>query len=224
MTIPKSSYTIDSKNNTFIIEENTIQRTITLDIGNYSRKSFKNVLQSKLNESPAIGYSNYIVSYDSSSNTGDNGKYSFSVTNPSNPQPIFIFSSGLTDQMGFNINTSYTFENNTLTTVNVSNFRPKITYYLISNICQNRNNSILQNIVTAGQSDYDYIIYQNKNPYEYYKDFVQAKSNTYTFTIVDEDFNVIDLNGLNIVFTIMLWKENKISDLIKGYIKYKMLT
>eukprot|EP00732_Lithocolla_globosa_P000104 Lithocolla_globosa_v1_NODE_19_length_9697_cov_21.310620.p5 type:complete len:270 gc:universal NODE_19_length_9697_cov_21.310620:1082-1891(+) len=220
-TIPKSNYTINSTNNTFTVEENSIQRTVTIPIGNYSRKSFKNVLQSELG-TPASGYSNYVVSYDSSSSSGDTGKYTFTVTNPSNPEVIFIFTTGLTDQMGFNTNTSYTFSSNTLMSANVSNFRPKITYFLNSNICQNRGNSTLQNIV-ANSNDFDYIYYNNPQPYEYYKDFAKTFSNTYWFRLLDEDGNVVDLNGLNIVFTIMLWKENRISNLIRGYIKWKTL-
>ena len=173
MTIPKSAYTINSLNNMFIIEENTVQRNIIIPVGNYSRKSFKNVLQQKLNETPETGYSNYIVSYDSSSNTGDTGKYTYRVTTTES-QPSFIFSSGLTDQVGFDSNISYTFINNELISLNVCNFRNNITYYLLSDICQNNNNNILQNIITAGQSDYDYITFQNTKPYEYHKDLVKT--------------------------------------------------
>eukprot|EP00732_Lithocolla_globosa_P007699 Lithocolla_globosa_v1_NODE_10105_length_633_cov_348.385813.p1 type:complete len:142 gc:universal NODE_10105_length_633_cov_348.385813:67-492(+) len=88
-TLPKSSYSISS-NNTFICEENGVQRTIEVPPGNYSRKSFKNVLQNLLNTSPASGYSNYVVSYDSSSCSEDDGKYNFSVTNPSNPSYLYF--------------------------------------------------------------------------------------------------------------------------------------
>eukprot|EP00732_Lithocolla_globosa_P000483 Lithocolla_globosa_v1_NODE_146_length_5712_cov_12.381121.p3 type:complete len:272 gc:universal NODE_146_length_5712_cov_12.381121:3879-3064(-) len=221
-TIPKSNYTISNNNNTFTVEENSVQRLITIPVGNYSRKSFKNVLQTKLNENPETGYSNYIVTYDSSSSTGDTGKYTFNVTSGANPEVQFIFGTGLTDQAGFNTNTTYTFSSGVLISPNVSNFRSKITFFLKSTICQNTNNNILQNIV-ASSGDFDYIYYTNQNPYEYHKDFVKESSNVYQFTIVDEDNKIVDLNGLGIVLTLMLWKENKISDLIKGYIKMKVL-
>ena len=54
---------INSTNNTFILEENSIQTQITLPIGNYNRISLKNVLETVLNDlSPSTW--TYLISYD----------------------------------------------------------------------------------------------------------------------------------------------------------------
>eukprot|EP00732_Lithocolla_globosa_P003929 Lithocolla_globosa_v1_NODE_3368_length_1689_cov_3.545900.p1 type:complete len:269 gc:universal NODE_3368_length_1689_cov_3.545900:1128-322(-) len=221
-TIPKSYYTVNSRNITMVVEENSIQRTITIPVGNYSRKSFRNVLQTQLNTNPGSGYS-YTVSFDSSSLSGDTGKYTYTVVT-SNPQPIFIFTTGLTDVIGFDPNSSYTFSADTLVSQNVINFRPKITLYLRSNMCQSAiNNNILQNILST-EADFDYIRFQNQAVSEYAKDFSKVQSNIYSFTLVDEDNVIVDLNGLNIVLTLLIYKQdNKFQNMIKGYIKYKLL-
>jgi hypothetical protein len=41
--------------------------------------------------------------------------------------------------------------------------------------------------------------------------------------ITDEDFNPVSLNGLNVVFTLMLYRKNDIDRLIKGFIKLQTL-
>lgn len=125
--------------------------------------------------------------------------------------------------MGFNSNSSYSFNNNSLTSSNVCNLRIESTYYLLSDICQQKGDNVLQNIISVGTSDYNYIVFENKTPYEYAKVFSKAPKNIYNFTLTDENKNTIDLNGLNMVFTLMLFKKNDISNLIKGYVKYRTL-
>jgi hypothetical protein len=93
---------------------------------------------------------------------------------------------------------------------------------ILSNIVQNRGDNVLQNIISSQASDYDYITWNNSCPNEYSKQFVKSKSNIYSFTITDEDFNPIHLNGLNCVFTLMLYKSNDLGSLLKGFIKLQV--
>lgn len=219
--IPKSFYTIDSSNNTFTVEENSIQRTITITPSNYSRKSFRSHLTTLLNTGNEAGYT-YTISYDQSTSSGDDGKYTFTVTTVS-PQPIFILgNTGPSDALGLELNTSYTFTSDQLKSVNVSNFRQLNRIILSSNICQNYNNNFLQQII-SNDNNFEYIIFKNDLIYETYKDFVERTgSNNYYFKLLDEDLNEIDLNGLSISFTLLLWKENNITNLISDYIKMKV--
>jgi len=203
-----------------IVEENSIQRTVTVPVGNYSRKSFRSVLQTQLNTSAESGYV-YSITYDQSSSVGDTGKYTFSCQTIS-PQPKFIVSTGLYEQLGLEKNTTYTFVGDTLTSVNVMNFRARTRLILKSDICQNFNNNILH-YITSIDADYNYLNFQNQNPYFTYKDFVISSSNLYKFQLLDENLNSIDLNGLPISFTVMLWRENDIGELIENYIKMKVL-
>jgi hypothetical protein len=222
ISLPKSSYVINSSNNTFVVEENSVQRLITLPVGNYNRTSYKNVLKLLLNVS--VDYV-YDITFQNSNRTQDNGKYTFTVVTilPAMPQPLFIFQSGLYEQMGFNKNTSYTFVGDSLESIGVTNFRPESTYYILSNICQNRGNGILQNIISSGSDDFNFISFHNPNPNEYSKKFIRTRSNVFKFLITDEDFHRVDLNGLNVVFTLMLYRKNDIDRLLKGFIKLQTL-
>ncbi len=215
LVVPKSFYNVNSSNNTMIVEENSIQRTISMPIGNYSRKSFRSVLQTQLNTNAETGYV-YSISYNQSSSQQDDGKYTFSC-NTVSPQPIFIIGTGLFEQMGFNKNSTNTFENDVLISSNVVNFRAKTRLIFKSSLCQNYNNNILH-YITSIDADYDYVNFQNNNIIETYKDFIRSNTNIYSFQLLDESYNPIDLNGLNISFSILLWKESSINELIKNYI------
>ena len=222
-SIPKSTYLINENNNTFVVTENGINRTITVPPGNYNRSSFKNVVLQKLNE----GSYTYTMTFDNSAKTGDDGKFTFSCLETT---PTFTFSNNLYRQMGFENNTSYTFVNSsigygsTLLSANVTNFRYQSVYFIISDICQNYNNNVLQSIISTNFQDYNYITYHCLDPISYTKDFIREKSNLYNFRLVDENFQEIDLNGIAMNLTIMLYKKNTIDKLFKQYIKMKVLT
>ena len=218
-SIPKSAYIVSSSNNEFTLDEGGVPRTITLPVGNYNRASFKAVLLGLLN----AGAYNYTISYDNASRSEDNGKYVFTIVE-TGVDPIFEFGAdGPYYQMGFEPNSSNSFVSETLTSVNVSNFRFQSVYFLQSDICQNNNNNILQNIISTQSNDFNYINWVNTIPETYAKDFIRDKANLYNFRLVDEDKKPIDLNGVNITFTLCLFKKNKIDQLIKNYIKHQTM-
>lgn len=225
-SIPKTSYSISSPNNTFTIDEEidsiSSTRTITMSPGNYTRDSFRKVLKSKLNDNPSTYV--YDITYENINNTQDTGKYFYSWTNINGTaiEPTFNITN-FYEQMGFNKNSTNTFVSGSLTSSNVINLRVESTYFILSDICQQRGINILQNITSVGTSDYNYIVFKNQSPYEYAKLYTRTITNTFNFNITDENFNNIDINGLNVIFTLMLFKKNDINSLIKGYIKYRTL-
>lgn len=219
LTIPKSFYSVSSSNNSFTVEENSIQRVITLDVGNYSRKSLRNVLVNLLNVDPSYVYN---ITFANSSSQGDDGKYNFSCVT-TDPQPKFIFENGLSDVMGFEKNTTYDFVAGTLKSVNVIDLRYKKQLFLLSSICHNptgRGDNILNNI-SSTFTDYEYLTWVNRIPMEYSKVFSKDSTNLFTFRIVDENGVTIDLNGLSWNCSIMLYKQSTLATLIKQYILMK---
>jgi hypothetical protein len=44
---------------------------------------------------------------------------------------------------------------------------------------------------------------------------LMTNSNNFTFTITDEDNNVLDLNGQNIIFSICCYEQNNAMELLK---------
>eukprot|EP00732_Lithocolla_globosa_P000075 Lithocolla_globosa_v1_NODE_13_length_10672_cov_64.188000.p8 type:complete len:150 gc:universal NODE_13_length_10672_cov_64.188000:5277-5726(+) len=138
-------------------------------------------------------------------------------------EPILNITNFFYEQMGFNKNSTNTFVSGSLTSTNVINLRTESTYFLLSDISHQTGNNILQNIVSVGTSDYNFIVFKNEAPYEYAKSYTRNPRNIFHFNITDENFNNIDINGLNVIFTLMLFKKNDINSLIKGYIKYRTL-
>ena len=217
-SIPKSYYTIQNGYNTFLLTEGLSTRTITVTPGNYTRTSFKNELLDKLNTG-GVGWT-YSITLPNIGITVDNGHLYFSVTGNSSSQPIFTFENYLYEQMGFNDNESYAFSGDQLESVNVINLNPEQTLFIRSDICQNQNNNILDNIITSSNTSFSQINYVNNIPLESSKIFNGNNANTFKFMLTDENGVNIDLQGQNMIFTIMIYKSNKIFKLLQGFIKY----
>eukprot|EP00732_Lithocolla_globosa_P004376 Lithocolla_globosa_v1_NODE_4007_length_1531_cov_501.416949.p1 type:complete len:177 gc:universal NODE_4007_length_1531_cov_501.416949:585-55(-) len=129
-SIPKSSYTIQSNNNTFTVSEEidggpSTDRIITIPEGNYTRLSLSKVLKTLLNDN--VNTYVYNITYDNINNTADTGKYTYSWTNINGTaqEPIFTFGEYLWEQLGFDKNSVNTFSSNTLISTNVINLRPE---------------------------------------------------------------------------------------------------
>jgi hypothetical protein len=220
-SIPKSYYLVQSGYNTFTLTEGTSNVTITMPIGNYNRSSLKNVLTTQLNASSPNGYI-YTITNQNLQNTQDTGQYTFSVSGNGSTQPIFTFTTNLYEQLGFNANSTNQFVSNQLISPNITNLQPESTLFIHSNICQNHSDNILQNVISAQSPDYSFIVFNNPNPREYSKVFRKGTANTFYFQLTDENGVVINTNGLNIVMTIMVYQLNRIDELLKAYIHYRI--
>lgn len=224
-SIPKSFYSVPSNHTSFTLDENGTEYTISLTPANYTRASFTTALETALNNSGSYTYS---ISYQNivTSANGDNGKLTFTVSGNSGIQPIFKFTGPdqgldtLWEHMGFNRNSSNTFSGDSLTSSNVINLGGETTLFIHSDICLGKNNNILANIYVNNNASLSTINYYCQSPEFYAKNFVKNKSNSYWFYLADEFGEEIDLNGLNIVFTLCLFKQNRIDEQIDNAIKY----
>jgi len=221
-SIPKTYYVVQNGYNTFQLTENTSTVTITIPYGNYNRSSFKNVVTTQLNANSPNGYT-YAITNQNIQTTQDTGNYFFSVTGNGAVQPIFTFTTNLYEQFGFNANSSNQFVSNSLQSVNITNLQPESTLFIHSDICQNYQDNVLQNIISASNPDYSYIVFQNPNPREYSKVFRTGFSGSFYFKLTDENGTVINLNGVNMVLTIMVYQLNRIDELTRAFIQYSML-
>lgn len=199
--LPKTYYNIQSPNNVFYLTEAGAELTITIPSANYTRTSFKAVVQSIMN---STGTYVYTLTIPNVQTTGDDGKYTITVTAPI-VQPILRFNKlQMARAMGFNNDTSYQFSANVLKSENVIDLNNENTIILNSNIVEN---GILQEVFVSNSQNFSAISYQNNDIIRTAKKIIYAETNSPRFYITDEDNNPINtLNGLETIFSLIFMK------------------
>ena len=223
-SIPKSFYLVQEGQNTLTLQEGTSSVVLTLTPGNYNRNSLLATMKTLLNTNSPNHWV-YNITYPNINQTYDDGKYYFTVTGNLS-QPVFIFgsASSMAEQLGFNRNSVNEFTSNQLISTNVCNLSIETTLFLHSNILQSgTGNNVLQEIYSNGEASYSYINFQNLCPHEYSKVLTNNMADTFNFYLTDENGNIINTNGLNINFTIMIYKTNVVDRVITGFLKMKTL-
>lgn len=221
--IPRSYYLIQSPYNTFTLRENGTDTTITITEGNYSYSMFKTYLGNLLTSSSSQGWT-YTITTPSTTQP-QTGKYTFTVSGNGGLQPSFIFpsTSKVYEQLGFDSSSTNAFTANTLISSNVVRFILEDTLYIHSDLVTGNQTNVLQEIFTAGSTDFSSIKFQNFTPIEYSKKLSTKENNTYRFTLTDEDNRIINLNGLNIVLTLLIYSNEDYFEQQKDFIKYQYL-
>lgn len=216
--IPKTYYLVRKKNNSFILQENDTMINILMPVGNYSKISFRIVLQKLLNENTLHGFA-YSIKDDNTMIGPDTGKFTFFVLNNNDIQPSLIMNSELHQQFGFYENSINTFNNNILISTHFINFNLENKLFIHSNICQNSTgDNILQEIFTTGVPTASFIKYDCLQVEAYSKKF-NNNADAYTFYITNENGTILDLNGVDVEFTIMIYEKSIINDEILKYIE-----
>lgn len=207
-SIPKTFYGVPA-GSYFVLTENGSTVNILPPAGNYSRNSFALVVKDLLNNNSPNGWV-YNITFSNINRVGDNGKYTFSVSENAGIQPSFTINDTLDKQMGFSIGThNFTAQgpSGILVSENVCNLNPENVLVLHSSMVNERNGH-LKAIMSSGTNSYDYIIFENKTIHETAKKMVRSKNNVYTFTLTDSNNQLIELNGNELVFTIIIFRHS----------------
>jgi len=213
-SIPKSFYIVPD-GATFDLYENGTTTTITVAKGNYNRTNFRTYLQTILNADTAHAYT-YSVSY---STMPDTGKYTISVSGNGGNQPRIITNTTLFEQLGFNENSTNYFVANSITSTNVIKFVQEDALFLHCDLCSGGGNNVLKEIFASNTSDFGIIDQTTSDIYAWSKDLATSKSHVYNFYLSDEDGRHIDLNGLNVVYVVMIYRENYMSNILLNLLK-----
>lgn len=210
---PKSWYNVREGLNYFYVVDNVTEYKITIDVGNYSRKTLALRINQLLPGAISLSYPNQNVEMD-------DGKYTF--TGHGNHLHQLRFENGMTELLGFEPNTTYTFDGTTLKSVNVCNFQLESTVTLLSDICDGERSDILLNIYGMANPNFSTIVWHLTDLYAHSKKLTTNSSNTYYFKLVDEDGILLNTNGLNLVFSILVFEETPLYRMLNGYIKYRV--
>lgn len=213
--IPKSYYLVISGSNTFQLQEGVSTVTITIPPANYNRRSFQSILSTLLNDNSPNNWI-YTISYPNAATSGDTGKFTYSVSGNSS-QPSFIFGDdSIFEQLGFDRNSTNTFSGDTITSTNVLKMQREDAIYIHSDLVHNsEGNNILQIVFSASDNpSFSNITYRAIDIEANSKLIAVNTSNIYNFSLRNENGVELDLNGLNIIFSLMLYKKNDIHSVL----------
>ena len=224
---PRSWYDINSTSNTFTLKENTSQATITIPIGMYNVYTLASTLAPLLSSNSPNGLI-YSISYPNASQVVNTNKFTFSVNTTSIAVQFIFTSRSPYQQLGFGLNTTNTFTigstNSTLVSVNSISISSINRLFLVSNCCGTAQDGILQEILIAGNyPSTSFVYYENLNYDTNSKEFTNPANNSWEFAIYDRYGNIVDLNGLEVVFSLIFYKKNKTDELHFNDIKLKNL-
>lgn len=220
-SIPKSYYLVPV-GSTFTLREMGVNRVITVPAGNYTVKSFRITVQSLLNANTMNAWT-YTITYPDTFNNVDTGKYTFTVANNAGNQPSLIFGTALFEQFGFDRNTTNAFVGGFLTSKNVLKFQSEDVLLIHSDLCNNEGDNILQEVFSSSTGNLSAVTFENKAPEATSRILTTSNSQVYRFQVTDESNQVLDFNGINVCFTLLIYKNDDINDLITRYIKFRSL-
>lgn len=223
--IPVSYYLIKSGQNDFQLKEGIDIVGIVVPPGNYTVNSFITVVTALLNTASPNHWT-YSITMNNSYTNVSTGLFNYAVTGNGTLQPMFSFYNNLAEQFGFPNPSGRTFTSGTLTGEYVVNFIPESTLYLYSDLIETKDNNttnILQEFYGENAITFSNIIYQCRSVEGYSKVIRNSFSNTINFTLLDEHGDIVDLHGQPFFVTLLLYKSNDLSDIIKKYIKYNLL-
>ncbi|MGV8131480.1 MAG: hypothetical protein ACP5N7_05275 [Candidatus Pacearchaeota archaeon] len=230
-SIPKSYYLVREPFNTFILQENkTNEVTITVQPGNYSLSSFKNIIKTLLNDNSPNNLT-YNLTSPNINTECSTGKITYTVEAniliTSQPALIFPYSSNLYKQFGFESESTNYFVNRSLTSVNVVNFNTINGLIILSDLVEGtpadpiHGSAVLQEIFSFNTFDYSNINFQNIDIQATAKLLNKRPSNTAHFTLTDLDAATLDLNGQPVNFSLVFFKRDRTNEMKRDDLKFK---
>lgn len=212
-SIPLSFYLVQNGTNTFILSELGVNTTITVPYGNYNYQTFMTAIIALLNEATSQGWV-YTMTFSSLT-----AKYTINVSGNSG-QPTLTFSSHLSKQFGFEKNSSNTFSENSLVSVNTVNFIPESTIYIHSDIIEDEND-ILQEVYSNNSVPYSQVVYQlSTNVEAYSKKLRTSTADNFNFYLTNEEDEELLVNGQDVLITLLLYKKDDFTDIFKNFISW----
>ena len=221
--IPKSYYLIQNGplENIFQLKENNTTVTVTVPIGSYLLSTFKTVIGTLLSTASPNGLT-YTLTYPASSGP-DTGKWTYTQTNAAIVSSI-ICNEHLFEPLGFLSNSTNVFSGTTIVSTCVIKLQSEDRLLLHSNIAMNPGiDDVLVSINSTTSINYSSINYECPAP-EFYSHLLSSKNNnTYSFSLSDENGELIQLNGLHLNITLLLVKKDPIFDQIRSFMKMTVM-
>lgn len=191
--IPKSMYDIQEGQNFFDVKEGATITRITIPENNYSIETFQTELETQLDTC----LWDYEVEYKE-----DRNKWFFTVTGNGGVQPEFMFGLYLHREMGFELNSIYTFLADSLESEGMVNFVAHPRIRLLCDFVRNTDNkhSHLLESMNCLVADYEYLDYLCPAPEYFARPISLSPSGVFHFIVTDDDNNELNLNLQSVNF------------------------
>jgi hypothetical protein len=223
VSLPISYYLVQAGQNQFVLKEGATRTTITIPIGNYNTESFSLVIPALLNTASPNGYI-YTMKFPKNYQAVNDGKFVYAVSSVAQ-QPGFIFNAKnpVAELFGFNEDDDVDIPITGLQSKNVVNFIPESTVFIHSNLVGSENNDVLTEIYNPSNvPPFGIATWTNPSPMETAKQLSIAKNKTASFSLTDENGLPIYLNGVNLVFSLMFFKDLRFQEKSIEYYKYQV--
>jgi len=221
-SIPFTYYLIRDGFNTFQLKETgQTAVTITIPVGNYNINSFVEIVGPLLTTAGVLG-STYTLTYPKSFTQSNTAFITTTITGGTSSDAQYIFNSSntISEQFGFESGSTNTFDGLTLSSSNTVNFLTNRSLLIHSNIVDGGSSNILQEIYSNNSQINGNIIYQSTDALVYAKKLKLSNQNVINIYLSDINGVKIDLNGVDMNITLMLYEANKFTDIVEGFIKH----
>ena len=225
-SIPISYYVVQQGFNTFNLIEGNSTILITLVPANYNALSFATIV-SGLMTAASLNSLTYTITYPSSFTAPQTGKFTYTVNSSGiSVSMAYPQKSSISAQFGFNTGSTVSFirgsGSSTLVSANVINFIPENTLLIHSNLVQDEYTDVLQEIYSFNSAPFQNLTFLNPDPLAYSKRLSSNKLQSVTFSITDEFSNPVYLNGLDMVLTIMIYKDSDYYAKSEKFMKHEL--
>jgi len=194
--IPKSYYVVTSFNNTLILTENTTSTLVSIPIGNYDFTTLAVQLGSSLTAASTIAATYTVTPVILT------GRYTF-YTNKTNTTSLSFQGKPFGYNLGF-LEETYSFTAQTLVAPYNVNLQFTSTLYLYCSEVKGKNKILAQ--IVPNQANYGVISFQETCPAYKAKPLQESSSTSMSFYLQDEFGNQLDLNGVDMQFTMCMYK------------------
>lgn len=208
MTIPRSYYLIRQNQNSCTLVTDSLSQTFQIPRGNYTALNFITALLGILN-SLAVGTFGMTLSTIT-------GKYTYTYSGTAaSISFLFDATSMIPHQMGFDLGSTNTFVSNTLVSTNVLDFVSTSTLFLHSDMVDD-SSSILQEVYADNSTPFSNLVYNCQFPQMYSKKMQAKGSSIFNFSLTDETNREVNLNGHDLLITLLLYKKEDLTKLFKA--------
>jgi hypothetical protein len=219
MTIPRSYYLVRSGQNRGILVlageggASPVEHPFEIPPGNYNADNFAEVLLALLNgitTGMPVVPGTFTITFSTIT-----GKYTYSYAGLGTAAIKLEDPSRLGHQMGFDEISVNHFVGGTLQSKNVVNFVSTSTLFLHSDMVDD-STDVLQEVYADNSLPFSNLVYNCRAPGMYAKKLRNNTSSLFNFSLCDEHDKEVDLNGHEILFTLILYRRE---DLTKTFQK-----